>query len=604
MADITAIPVRANQHDHALRLFEEGKYQEAARILADALKIRETSEIWNDWATAQLMLGETADSEEGYRRALDLDPQSSRAAGNLGVQLATAGRLPEAIALLERAASGSAGAEREQLLRLIQTYRAQNTPAADTKSSSETGLLLQMATVIRQQSDAIAGLAERVAALESRDVRPPLASPQAVPAVQQAISGTAAQPTVSNSVRMAPHRDGATGEADPAVAVKRGNRSSAAEAPRPGVYFGGVVYGGSGYAEEGWVAALGLAQHEIPVHLIPIGERSDRAKIIPENSRQKLESLERQVVDVPRSVIFHGGPAPGWNLEWAGRVRVGRTMCETDGLPDSYRDACNAMDEVWVPSRFNLETFTKGGVEKQKLRLVPGGVDTRAFSPGVAPLEIRPRRSFNFLSVFDWHRRKGYDLLLRAYLREFTPDDDVALILKVYQSADWSNLEAQISYFVERTAGLPMEKAPAIILLNGFIPQSEMARLYATVNAFVLPSRGEGYGRPYLEAMACQLPVIATNWSGQLDFLNDQNSYLIESRLTLVPPDVEIEYYKGHRWAEPSVDHLRQLMREVYSHRDEAGMKAARGREDILRNYDWTVVIPRWVREFQRLLEQ
>ncbi|MGH9448676.1 MAG: glycosyltransferase, partial [Terriglobia bacterium] len=271
--------------------------------------------------------------------------------------------------------------------------------------------------------------------------------------------------------------------------------------------------------------------------------------------------------------------------------------------PETYRGACNAMDEVWVPSRFNMETFANGGVEKRKLRLVPGGVDTKTFCPGAAPLEIPRKRRFNFLSVFDWHRRKGYDVLLRAYLREFTSDDDVTLILKVYQLvAEFSDLEAKISHFIERVTGLPMEIAPPIILINGFVPQRDMARLYATADAFVLPSRGEAYGRPYLEAMACRLPVVATKWSGQLDFLNNQNSYLIESQLTPVPPDVEIEEYKGHLWAEPSADHLRELMRDVYSHPEKARKKAEQGRKDVVQNYDWSVVTPRWVNEFERLL--
>ena len=87
-----------------------------------------------------------------------------------------------------------------------------------------------------------------------------------------------------------------------------------------------------------------------------------------------------------------------------------------------------------------------------------------------------------------------------------------------------------------------------------------------------------------------------------MDFLNNQNSYLIESRLTPVPPDVEIEVYKGHLWAEPSVDHLRQLMRDVHAHPEEARRKAERGHQDIIGNYDWSVVIPRWVNEFERLL--
>jgi glycosyltransferase involved in cell wall biosynthesis len=600
MPDIAAVQVRTEEHEQALRLFEQGKYEDAAKILSVTLNTRETSEIWNDWATAQLMLGKAADSEEGYRRALELDPQSTRAAGNLGALLATCGRVREAIPLLERAANKSAGVEHEQLLRLIQTFRTQ-TPS-NGENSLEEPILLQMARVIRQQSQAIAALTNRVAALESGPAWPQASPLPSSPAIRQAATDAAPQPIVSNAIRELSQRGGTAAEVAPAVEGRQGECSSENEGPQPGVYFGSVVYGGSGYSEEGWPVALGLAEHGVPVQLVPIDQESDSHKLVPEGSRRALKALERQLVDVPRSVLFQSSPAPWWNLDQAGRVRIGRTMFETDRLPEAYGYACNSMDEVWVPSHFNLEIFTKGGVDKDKLRFVPGGVDTHVFHPNAQPLDIKPKRSFNFLSIFDWHLRKGYDVLLRAYLHEFSADDDVALILKVYQIAGSSNIEAQIAHFTERLAGLPIERAPAIILLNGFIPQPEMARLYATADAFVLPSRGEAYGRPYLEAMACRLPVIATNWGGQLDFLNRENSYLIDSSVAPVPPDVEIDYYRGHCWAEPSLDHLRQLMREVYSRHDEARLKAEQGRQDVLANYDWSVVVPRWVGEFRRLL--
>jgi glycosyltransferase involved in cell wall biosynthesis len=120
----------------------------------------------------------------------------------------------------------------------------------------------------------------------------------------------------------------------------------------------------------------------------------------------------------------------------------------------------------------------------------------------------------------------------------------------------------------------------------------EMPGLYRAANAFVLPSRGEGYGRPYLEAMVSGLPVIATRWGGSLDFLNDDNSYLVDCNVVDVSaagvrdtPD-----YSGHRWAEPDVDSLRRAMRAVFEDRDEAARRAARGRRTALENHTWEPV--------------
>ena len=370
-----------------------------------------------------------------------------------------------------------------------------------------------------------------------------------------------------------------------------------------GILFQGIVYGGTGYAEECWVIAAALAESGMPVQLAPIGWQADTMRLLPSQARESLERLSRQRVDLAQSVLYQHAMAYLWNLGVYGRVRVARTMFETDRLPDGWADRCNAMDEVWVPTEFNRRTFAEAGVKDRKMRVVRAGVDTELFRPDVPPLKIPYTRSFNFLSVFDVQPRKGSDLLLRAYLSEFEADEDVALILKLSQHSDRSiDPVAEICHFIEKEAGVPLEKCPPIILLNRFLSQADMAALYATANAFVLPTHGEGYGRPLMEALSSELPVIATRWSGQLDFLRDENSYLIDVE-GLVPAAAEEEIFAGHMWAQPSVEHLRQLMRRVVSQRAEAQQRARQGRRDMVAHWDWSITAPLWVDEFRRLVE-
>ncbi len=371
-----------------------------------------------------------------------------------------------------------------------------------------------------------------------------------------------------------------------------------------GVLFQGLVYGGSGYAEEAWMIALGLANHGIPTQLAPVGLHEDAGEILPSGARRSLSRLEHERVDLANSVLYQTMMAYLWNLDVYARFRIGRTMFETDRIPDGWAERCNAMDEVWLPSEFNRDTFASAGVDPHKIRVVHAGLDAQAFRPGLQPLDIPHRRGFSFLSVFDLQARKGTDLLLKAYLREFKPDEDVTLVLKISQNTGMLlDAEAQLTYFIEKEVGLTLEKSPPVILLKGFLSQANMASLYAATDAFVLPTHGEGYGRPFLEALACELPVIATRWSGQLDFLNDENSYLIDIE-GLVPASTDVESFAGHLWAEPSVEHLRQLMREVYAHREEARQRARRGRQQMLEHWDWSVALPRWINEFCRLLNE
>ena len=120
---------------------------------------------------------------------------------------------------------------------------------------------------------------------------------------------------------------------------------------------------------------------------------------------------------------------------------IGRSMFETSGVPSDWPHACKKhVDEVWLPSEFNRDTFAAHGVERRKLRVVPEPIDLGLFRPeGTPPMELplRPpastgRRAFAFLSVFKFEQRKGWDVLLRAFLAEFNAaDDDVVLYLRV-----------------------------------------------------------------------------------------------------------------------------------------------------------------------------
>lgn len=366
-----------------------------------------------------------------------------------------------------------------------------------------------------------------------------------------------------------------------------------------------AIFDGTGYADEARGIIFGLYRAGVRLQVQPLGLQQDTNSLLSVEEREILEMLRHQSVDVARGICFQHCPAHDFNSFVRCRYLVGRTMYETDAIPDGWREHCEPMDEVWVPSRFNCETFASAGVSRERLHALPGGIDTDIFHPGAEPFCIPPRRGFNFLSVFEWTDRKGVDILLRAYLQEFKPGEDVALILKTYGRPEaHADMLPRLAYLIERQLGARLEDVPPVILLTpDFLSAAEMPRLYACADVFVLPTRGEGWGRPFMEALSCGLPVIATGWSGHLDFLTDDIGYLLDNELQPVPWNNDVELSAGHRWAEAHVQHLRELMRRVYEQRDETKKMGLRARAEMIANWQWDDVIRKhWIPEFQRLL--
>eukprot|EP00955_Chlamydomonas_euryale_P032268 338390-Chlamydomonas_euryale.AAC.1 len=118
------------------------------------------------------------------------------------------------------------------------------------------------------------------------------------------------------------------------------------------------------------------------------------------------------------------------------------------------------------------------------------------------------------------------------------------------------------------------DDAPTMYVITSHMTTEQYAGLYRASDAYVIPTRGEGWGMPITEAMAMGIPAIVTNWSGVADFVDESVGYPVRYSLGDVPDD-QPWWFRGTRWADVDVDHLRERMRHVYEHPEEA---AERGR--------------------------
>ncbi len=345
----------------------------------------------------------------------------------------------------------------------------------------------------------------------------------------------------------------------------------------------------SGYADEARHFLFALDRASAPLAAREL-RWNDRVVQLPADRERALSRLLSSPVPANAAHVWHI-LAPHFQRESTAAVNIGRTMFETDRLPDGWADACNRMDAVWVPTEFNRDTFLRAGVAPERLSVVPGALDVTPFDPSATPLRINGARGFNFLSIFDWSLRKGWDVLIRAFVDEFRADEDVALLFKIHSSLGESmdKIVRCVEEFLINTLGRDPSHIPDIVFQDINVPDARMPNLYRAADCYVMPTRGEGWGRPFMEAMAMGLTVIGTGWSGQTAFMNSQNSMSIDFTLVDVPEPAwrQIPTYRGHRWAEPSCTHLRQLLRRAFEDRSEGRLLGERARHDIAEKFSY-----------------
>ena len=281
-------------------------------------------------------------------------------------------------------------------------------------------------------------------------------------------------------------------------------------------------------------------------------------------------------------------PEPGYTVSYTqgdiferppGRYRVGYTMLEVDGFPREWVRQASEMDEVWVPTEFNRRGFLDSGLKKP-LFVIPLGIDPDHFHPDIAGYP-NPLGDFVFLSSFEWGPRKAPDLLLKTFNETFKAREPVRLLCKITNRNPSIRIVDEIRRFELQEGGGRIS-----FILNRQFPYSELGSLYRSADCYVSAGRGEGWDLPLMEAMACGLPAIATDWGAHTDYTHEGICYLLRSRGT-VPADPTNPYYREFRWADPDPDHLRALLREVYEDRDGARSRGLAAAAEIAAKWTW-----------------
>ena len=236
---------------------------------------------------------------------------------------------------------------------------------------------------------------------------------------------------------------------------------------------------------------------------------------------------------------------------------------EFGAVPQAWVAPLNTVvDELWVPSAHVRDMYVSSGVDADRVRVVPNGVDLEAYAPDGPALDGvgGGDATTTFLFVGGAIGRKGIDVLLGAWSQAFGDGrDDVALVVKdfgadgVYRGGDRSALQELAA------------RDPRVTHLTRTLSDDEVAALYRACDVLVHPYRGEGFAMPVLEAMACGLPAIVTAGGPTDEFCPPDAGWRIPSRRALIPGrQVSGMPLAGDGWMlEPDGDALVALLREA-----------------------------------------
>lgn len=257
-----------------------------------------------------------------------------------------------------------------------------------------------------------------------------------------------------------------------------------------------------------------------------------------------------------------------------GRYTIACWFWELEGIPDDWRWAVDAVDEIMVASTFVEEAFRRV-TDKPILRVpipisdgVDSGVSRRDF--GLSPDE------FVFLTTFDFHssiHRKNPFATVAAFRKAFPVGrDDVRLLVK---SSNGYQHPVQLRHLLSIAV-----EDPRIIVRDQVIDRSHMHALQRCADAYVSLHCAEGFGLGLAECMAMGKPVIGTGWSGNIDFMTSRNSCLVEYTLVPVEPG-EYPHVDGAHWAVADIGQAADYMKRMVDDSEFARDLGQRAASDI-----------------------
>lgn len=241
--------------------------------------------------------------------------------------------------------------------------------------------------------------------------------------------------------------------------------------------------------------------------------------------------------------------------QWQGKYVIGEWVWEQEQLPDWWMPYLDLFDEIWTPSRFAAAAIQKA--TDKTVRVLPHMVEPICDERWDCKAFGLPDDVFLCLVTFDYHSviaRKNPEGAIKAFCKAFANcKDQVGLVLKA------RNTPPEI---VRQLRG-ELKDWPHVFCLIEDYTKEQVNSLIRSVDVYISLHRSEGFGLVLAEAMYLGTPVVATNWSGNTEFMNSDVACMVNAPLITLQKD-ELPFLKGSRWAEPDINEAAYYLRKLY----------------------------------------
>ena len=324
----------------------------------------------------------------------------------------------------------------------------------------------------------------------------------------------------------------------------------------PGVGVFGYLKTPNGVGQAGRLIVEALNSVHYPVTEFDVGNPNE----IPNIKKLKIKpsGFNKVILSVDAHSIKSITTAIGKKFLY-GKYVIAQWFWELEEVPDYYQEAFEVIDELWVPTEYMRSAFLAVAPPKVNIRHMPLPLVGPSKSATVGRSHFGIGQEFMFLFIFDFlsvMKRKNPIGLVEAFEAAFTENEGPILVIKTI------NGDKRIAEMAQLKSMCVNRKD--IMILEEEFAKSEIDSLVTICDSYVSMHRAEGLGLTLAEAMSAGKPVIATNYSGNLDFMNSENSILVPWRRTDVGSGAE-GYSPTATWAEPDLNACASAMHELWS---------------------------------------